>query len=95
MNKYPSRNVPVTCKLCTRPPQYSNTLYHPAIWRYNLDAHIRNKHPDHATPSNPNASFDIPKELWKNMIISEKEQENLDIPENIRFPSTFCKVETQ
>lgn len=93
MAKHPSRNVPVLCKLCIRPAQYNNTLYHPAIWRYNLDAHIRCKHPDHATPSHPCGEFELPKELWETMVITETEQDGLNIPQSIRFPSSFDRID--
>ncbi|KAF5366588.1 hypothetical protein D9758_008958 [Tetrapyrgos nigripes] len=36
----PCSNVPVTCPLCSR----ANT-HAPAVWRYNLEAHYRKRHP--------------------------------------------------
>ena len=40
----PCTNIPVICELCV---QSTNSKTIPAIWRYNLEAHIKACHPGH------------------------------------------------
>jgi hypothetical protein len=44
-------NVPVVCKICDPMPLDHHPR--PAVWKYNMEAHIRTCHPDYATPGWP------------------------------------------
>jgi hypothetical protein len=50
----PCTNVPVVCELCIRSNNSNSTC---GIWRYNMDAHIKNLHPGHMDSSQFSAKF--------------------------------------
>ena len=45
-NHRPCRNVPVICSLCNHPGRETDTR--PAVWRYNMEAHLTERHPEYA-----------------------------------------------
>jgi hypothetical protein len=47
----PSTNVPIVCDLCELKPSADKKW--PAIWKYNMDDHIRDTHPEYALPGWP------------------------------------------
>lgn len=47
----PCPNVPIVCKLCVH--QGQDTDWCPAIWRYNLETHLYQQHPEYAHPGKP------------------------------------------
>ena len=80
-NTTPCTNVPVVCELCVHPTNSKSML---AIWRYNLNDHIKALHPGHTRASQLSPKF---LELIN---ISTKEQRAMGIPqEQIRPTSSF------
>ena len=75
----PCTNVPVICDLCVQPTN-SNTI--PAVWRYNLDAHVKTMHPGHPQTSQFSQKF---LEL---LVISSSEQLAMGIPQE-QIPPTL------
>ncbi|KAL6302386.1 hypothetical protein BKA93DRAFT_737066 [Sparassis latifolia] len=81
--KTPCRNVPIICSLCPKPS--NKTVPPPAIWRYNMDTHLRLQHPEYASPSDP-VGLPIPVKLWHDMAISMQEEKALQIPDPVIPP---------
>lgn len=50
----PCTNVPVICELCIQP---NNSKTIPAVWRYNLEVHIKAFHPGHTQFSQLSQKF--------------------------------------
>lgn len=50
-SRTPSTNVPILCDLCPLPPKYTGATLLPAVWKYNMEHHIRNAHPEHPLES--------------------------------------------
>jgi hypothetical protein len=75
----PSTNVPVVCQLCF--PSSSRDFKKPcsAIWKYEMEAHIRRAHPDFATPSNPVGKL-IPRSMALALNLDPQEEEKLGVP---------------
>jgi hypothetical protein len=80
----PSTNVPVVCQLCF--PHATRNFRQPcsAIWKYEMDAHIRRAHPDFATPSNPIGKL-IPHDMAVALNLDPREEEKLGVPTSIRW----------
>ncbi|KAJ6456289.1 hypothetical protein C8R47DRAFT_996339 [Mycena vitilis] len=74
----PSRNVPVICHLCPTPPGRYPTF--PGIWRYNMEQHLRDAHPEYASPLQPEGD-PLPFKVWESARIDYNEQFLLGIPE--------------
>ncbi|KAK7012371.1 hypothetical protein R3P38DRAFT_3019043 [Favolaschia claudopus] len=86
-SKTPSRNVPVICALCPR-PEGRYPLF-PGIWRYNMEQHLRDRHPEYASPLQPEGDI-LPFELWLSARVEYNEQLLLGVPENL-IPVPFTK----
>lgn len=68
----PCTNVPVICELCVQP---TNAKVIPAVWRYNLEAHIKSFHPGHTSHSQFSQKF------LRLLIIDTDEQVAMGIPQ--------------
>ena len=79
----PCTNVPVACKLCVRADNSKST---PAMWRYNLEAHVREVHPGHTHASQFSDKFlDL-------CTITSKEQIAMGIPQEQIPPAIFTPL---
>jgi hypothetical protein len=76
----PSTNVPVICKICFPDSSRDFKQPCPAIWKYEMDAHIRRAHPDFATPSHPLGTSFIPHDMALALNLDPREQEKLGVP---------------
>ncbi|KAF8142253.1 hypothetical protein K438DRAFT_1439572, partial [Mycena galopus ATCC 62051] len=74
----PSRNVPVICDLCPKPDGRYPT--HPAIWRYNMPQHLRDIHPEYASPLQPEGD-PLPYKVWESTRVDKGEEMALGVPE--------------
>jgi hypothetical protein len=68
----PCTNVPVICELCIR-PNNSNSMS--GVWRYNMDAHIKNLHPGHTD------SFQFSSKFLQLITILPAEELAMGIPQ--------------
>ncbi|KIK77576.1 hypothetical protein PAXRUDRAFT_777212, partial [Paxillus rubicundulus Ve08.2h10] len=64
----PCCNVPIACKLCTQ--HGHNTEWQPAVWHYNMEAHIDSHHPEYAHPRKP-VGLPLPYNIYLSLKISE------------------------
>ncbi|KAI0054409.1 hypothetical protein BV25DRAFT_1949134 [Artomyces pyxidatus] len=87
----PCRNVPVVCLLCTEPtPRNSRPVFQHAVWRYNMEEHLAERHAEYASPRNPDISrLPLPQAVWKAMEILRSEELALGIPED-KLPTPFA-----
>nr|GAT44333.1 predicted protein [Mycena chlorophos] len=86
-----SRNIPVVCTLC-HPSTHKRNETLPAHWRYNMRLHLKEEHPQYASPDNPDGLHPLPHALWENIRIQSLEEEKLGIPEALRS-APFSNVE--
>lgn len=86
----PCRNVPVICPLCPMLPN-PPTAARPAIWRYNMEEHIRTYHPEYASPTNP-IGLKLSQAAWNAVRININEEHSARIPSN-RIPPPFTAIE--
>ncbi|KAH9913947.1 hypothetical protein B0H21DRAFT_805153 [Amylocystis lapponica] len=86
----PCRNVPIICTLCPHPSSRAGTGTLPAVWRYNMPEHIRIKHSEYASPGNP-VGLSLPRPLWDDMEITQKEEAGLGIPSS-SIPPPFAAI---
>jgi hypothetical protein len=77
-NSTPSTNVPILCEIpgCTGQVGQKWT----AIWKYNMEEHIRSEHPDYSDLDNLEHGAPLPSTLIKSMLITREEEERLGIP---------------
>ncbi|KAG2145917.1 hypothetical protein DEU56DRAFT_719768, partial [Suillus clintonianus] len=73
----PCRNVPVFCKLCIH--QNRETDWRPAIWRYNIEAHLNEWHPEFAHPGKP-YGLSLPRDMYDSMVLTPREEKRLGVP---------------
>ncbi|KAJ7923206.1 hypothetical protein B0H13DRAFT_1602808, partial [Mycena leptocephala] len=52
----------------------------PAIWRYNMPQHLRDVHPEYASPLLPEGD-PLPYKIWKSMRADKEEEMALGVPE--------------
>jgi hypothetical protein len=79
----PCTNVPVACKLCVRADNSKSTA---AVWRYNLEAHVRAVHPGHTHASQLSDKF------LALCIITTEEQIAMGIPQEQIPPAIFTSL---
>ncbi|KAG2131051.1 hypothetical protein DEU56DRAFT_757676 [Suillus clintonianus] len=82
----PCRNVPVVCKLCVH--QNRQMDWRPAIWRYNLEAHMNDHHPEYAHPGKPHSGLPLPTNMFDTMMLTPVEQTRLGVPPQPLFTLT-------
>lgn len=85
-NATPCTNVPM---VCTLPGCYYKTdLGKPStgIWSYNMEQHIRTRHPAYKLPENFEPDF------LKAITISPNEQKNMGIPQEQITPDFFASL---
>jgi hypothetical protein len=75
----PSTNVPVVCKLCHPDSSRDFRKPCPAIWKYEMEAHVRRAHPGFATPGNPHGKL-IPHDMALALNLDPREEERLGVP---------------
>ena len=78
----PCTNVPVVCKICYPKDTPKET---PAVWRYNLEEHIRLRHAGHTLPSH----FDFNTSFYRLCNIPAAEQVAMGIPQEQVPPPLF------
>ncbi|KAJ7078969.1 hypothetical protein C8R44DRAFT_586980, partial [Mycena epipterygia] len=77
----PCRNVPIVCGLCPSVlTAGKESRSQPAQWRYNMEEHVAQAHPEYASPCNPDGVKRLPHAVWTSMEISHGEQVALAIP---------------
>ncbi|KAG2132413.1 hypothetical protein DEU56DRAFT_721254, partial [Suillus clintonianus] len=76
-NNRPCRNVPIVCKLCVHPNREMD--WKPAIWRYNLEAHLTEEHPEYAHPGKPSGAS-LPHDMFECMLLTPLEEKRLGVP---------------
>ncbi|KIK94966.1 hypothetical protein PAXRUDRAFT_141750 [Paxillus rubicundulus Ve08.2h10] len=72
----PCRNVPIACKLCTQ--RGRDTEWQPAVWHYNIEAHIDSHHPEYAHPGKP-VGLPLPYNVYLSLEISELEERRFGV----------------
>ncbi|KAG1747470.1 hypothetical protein EDB19DRAFT_1587617, partial [Suillus lakei] len=77
-NNRPCRNIPVVCKLCVH--QNRQTDWRPAIWRYNLKAHMNDHHPEYTHPGKPHSGLPLPTNMFDTMMLTPVKQTRLGVP---------------
>ncbi|KAF9232942.1 hypothetical protein BU15DRAFT_28835, partial [Melanogaster broomeanus] len=73
----PCRNVPVICTLCHHPGRDTDT--HPAIWRYNMEAHLNETHPEYAHPGKQKG-LALPRSVYEAMVLTPLEEKKAGVP---------------
>ncbi|KAJ6583577.1 hypothetical protein DFH09DRAFT_838888, partial [Mycena vulgaris] len=77
----PCRNVPIVCGLCQSTlTAGKESALQPAQWRYNMEEHLALKHPEYASPRNPDAQQRLPYDVWIRMEITKVEELAQGIP---------------
>ncbi|KAJ7812993.1 hypothetical protein B0H14DRAFT_2275574, partial [Mycena olivaceomarginata] len=75
------QNVPIVCTLCPSCLTAGREGgWQPAQWRYNMETHLAQSHPEYASPLNPSGTRRLPHELWERMEIQRVEEVALGIP---------------
>jgi hypothetical protein len=86
-NANPSTNIPIICTLC--PPDRTRAQQ-PAIWKYNMDHHLRTRHIGYAIPGWParegahdsradEPGHRLPSEMAGSLLFDEEEEERLGV----------------
>ena len=81
----PCINVPIACELCVRSDN-SKTLA--AVWRYNMEAHLKSFHPGHNQP------FHLSSAFLTLCTIKHEEHIAMGIPQEQIPPSIFSSFPT-
>ncbi|KAH9940558.1 hypothetical protein B0H21DRAFT_754571 [Amylocystis lapponica] len=87
----PCRNVPIICTLCPEPS--NDATKRPATWRYNMETHLHDHHPEFASLENP-TGLPLPRALWQDIDISAEEEKALGVPEALIVPR-FLQVQDE
>ncbi|KAJ7457020.1 hypothetical protein FB451DRAFT_1142947 [Mycena latifolia] len=88
----PCRNVPVVCVLCPSTlTAGKESRSQPAQWRYNMEEHLEQAHPEYASPRNPDGIKRLPHDVWSSMAMGEGEEVALGIPLS-KIPAQFSRV---
>ncbi|KIJ59297.1 hypothetical protein HYDPIDRAFT_170850 [Hydnomerulius pinastri MD-312] len=88
---HPCRNVPVVCLLCEHLLRETDT--HNALWRYNMEAHLNEKHPEYAHPGRPDG-IPLPRDMYELIHLTELEQKKADAPPRAPFSNIQDKENT-
>ncbi|KIK97682.1 hypothetical protein PAXRUDRAFT_824682 [Paxillus rubicundulus Ve08.2h10] len=84
-----SDNRTCACKLCTQ--RGRNTEWQPAVWRYDMEAHIDPRHPEYAHPGKP-VGLPLPYNIYLSLEISELEERRSGVQH--RPPFTLIAPDT-
>ncbi|KAJ7891388.1 hypothetical protein B0H14DRAFT_2217219, partial [Mycena olivaceomarginata] len=77
----PCRNVLIVCGLCPSTLMAGKeSRAQPAQWRYNMEEHLAQAHPEYASPRNPEGDKRLPHAVWIRMKTSDEEEKVLGIP---------------
>ncbi|KAJ7861954.1 hypothetical protein B0H13DRAFT_1900306 [Mycena leptocephala] len=88
----PCRNVPVICGLCPSTlTAGKESRSQPAQWRYNMEEHLSQAHPEYASPQNPDGGKRLPHAVWTSMEMGDGEEAALGIPVD-KIPAPFTRV---
>ncbi|KAJ7817541.1 hypothetical protein B0H14DRAFT_3741875 [Mycena olivaceomarginata] len=88
----PCRNVPIICGLCPSTlTAGKESCAQPAQWRYNMEEHLAQAHPEYASPRNPEGDKRLPHVVWIGMKTSKEEERALGIPVD-KIPVTFSRI---
>ncbi|KAJ7845234.1 hypothetical protein B0H14DRAFT_3455098 [Mycena olivaceomarginata] len=63
----------------------------PAQWRYNMDEHLAQAHPEYTSPRNPNGVQRLPHAVWESMKMAAGEEIALGILLG-KIPAPFARV---
>ncbi|KAJ7872497.1 hypothetical protein B0H14DRAFT_2721869 [Mycena olivaceomarginata] len=88
----PCWNVPIICGLCLSTlTAGKESRVQPAQWRYNMEEHLAQAHPEYASPRNLEGDKRLPHAVWISMKTSTEEERALGIPVD-KIPVTFSRV---
>ncbi|KAJ6582644.1 hypothetical protein DFH09DRAFT_855029, partial [Mycena vulgaris] len=77
----PCHKVPIVCSLCPSVlTAGKESRSQPGQWRYNMEEHVAQAHPEHASPRNLDGAKRISHAVWTSMQISHGEEIALGIP---------------
>ena len=78
----PCRNVPVICTLCAHPGKETDTR--PAFWRYNMEAHLADCHPEYAHPGKVDG-LPLPEDVHEATALTALEESKFGLPTHAPF----------
>lgn len=87
-NNRPCRNIPIMCRLCIHDGKETETR--PAIWRYNMEAHLNEKHPEYAHPGK-NDGLPLPRTVYEAMELTAAEEKKAGVPVRTVFTTILEK----
>ncbi|KAG1741482.1 uncharacterized protein EDB91DRAFT_1248037 [Suillus paluster] len=91
-NTCPCRNVPIVCKLCVHHGQ--DTDWRPAVWRYNLETHLDQQHPEYAHPGKPAGAL-LPRNMYDALALTAAEEKKAGVPARPAFTFILENKENQ
>lgn len=88
----PCRNVPVICTLCHHPGKETDAQ--PAIWHYNMEAHLTDRHPQYAHPGKADG-LPLPEDVYEATAVTALEESKFSIPTRMAFTKIQQKENVQ
>ncbi|KAI0076550.1 hypothetical protein K474DRAFT_1564924, partial [Panus rudis PR-1116 ss-1] len=75
----PCTNTPIICRVpgCCAVVGNKQT----AIWKYNMEQHIRQSHQGYAAIPGVEEGVQVPIDMWRDMFITRNEEQKMGIPE--------------